>query len=140
MWLSVPRTKTSIRRGPQETAPGSSSKMPPSRCHPLKVPAWWCTVVVSIHLYQSELSPPFAKQSSRFAPHEATDGVERMMPPRSSQPCHALPSHHLCHMWLSIPRTKQSTRLGPQETAAGVASMHPPRSCHALHTVPFHHL
>jgi integrase-like protein len=74
MWLLVPRTKTSIRFGPQETAPGSSSKIPASRCHPLHVPASLCTTDVSIHLYQSELSPPFAKQSRRFVAHEDAPG------------------------------------------------------------------
>src|SRR2546425_1182122 len=139
MWLFAPRTKTSMRLDPHETAPGSSSKTPPSRCQPLQVPPCPWTIPASIHLYHSALSPPWAKQSSRFAPQDAAAGPDKITPPRSSHPRQAAPSHHLCHMRLSIPRTKQSMRLGPQETVAGAPSMTPPRSSQGCHA-PSHHL
>src|SRR6266536_2687119 len=88
---------------------------------------------LSTHLYQSELSPPLAKESSRLSPHETAAGVPSMTPPRSSQPLQALPFHHLCHMWLFWPLTKQSSRFAAHAAAPTPEVSTPPKSSQPLH-------
>src|SRR5215510_4968752 len=74
MWSSIPRTKTSIRFGPHETAAGESLNVPPNFCHPLQSEPFH-------RLCHKELSVPFPKISSRFGAQEATAGPEVNVPP-----------------------------------------------------------
>src|SRR5215471_18471839 len=136
----MPRTNISIRFGPQLAARGSSSITPPRLCQPLQTPGCPWTTETSIHRYQTALSEPFAKQSSRLTPRDEAPSPAVMIPRRSSQPLQDAPFHHLWYMWLTMPRTKQSMRFGLQETAAGEPSMTPPRSSQPLQLAPFHHL
>src|SRR6202521_4856285 len=75
--LSDPRAKQSMRPGPQETAAGLSSIVPPRLSQLCQLPSY--------HLCHNALSVPFAKQSRRPDAHDATAGPEKMTPPKLSQ-------------------------------------------------------
>src|SRR3989442_169339 len=83
--LSAPRTKTSIRSVPQETATGSEASTPPSDSQLHQV--LWL-----YHLWISELLGPRAKTSSRPGPQDETPGPEVMVPPSDSLRIHASPA------------------------------------------------
>jgi hypothetical protein len=76
--LSVPRTKTSMRSAPQETAAGSEVRTPPRDSQPLQPPL--------NHLCHNALSVPRTNTSRRPDDHEHALGPDVSTPPRDSQP------------------------------------------------------
>src|SRR5215472_218013 len=117
---SVPRTNTSMRFGPHDTAPGPAVSAPPRLCQPLHE--------LPVHaMCQSALSRPFANTSMRFGPHDTAAGAEVRPPPRLDQPLHEVPFHPLCQSAPSSPLAKTSRRFGPQDADAGLDVNPPPR-------------
>src|SRR5207244_3556575 len=79
-WLSVPRTKVSIRPGAHDTAPGSPPSTPPSDAQPLQP--------LLYHLCPRQPSATRAKTSSRPLAQEATAGPDDMPPWSASHANH----------------------------------------------------
>ena len=70
--LSVPRTKTSSRPAPPETAAGSDVNTPPNDSHGDHAPS-------SSNLCHSALSVPRTKTSKRPAPQDATSERDKFI-------------------------------------------------------------
>ena len=78
IWLSLPRTKTSIRLGPHEVAPGSPARTPPRDVAALHV--------LPFHVVcHRALSAPRMKTSAWFEAQEDASGPDVHAPPNEVQ-------------------------------------------------------
>src|SRR4029077_17802861 len=102
---------TSMRPGPQETAPGPEASAGPgtgSQTDQFPVQERW----------NRPLSGPRAKMSTRPGSQDEISGSAVMLPPRFSK-LHPLPPQLQCPTVLPATRATTSRRPLPQETAPG---------------------